>query len=168
MLTVIPFSSGKQNTRSDSDQFGLCVPQTAHRSTLQCSLTLASTSSVTGTCSTPNPSTGRHRGERFLLRLSRRAGDNPTMPNRSRKKPAPRLPDPNLSAISILEKVTGETLVQKPAAPPADAGKDPAAVALGRKGGLKGGRARAAKMTKAQRSAAAKKAAAARWGKTTG
>jgi hypothetical protein len=30
-----------------------------------------------------------------------------------------------------------------------DAGKDPAAVALGRKGGLKGGKARAAKMTNA-------------------
>jgi hypothetical protein len=42
-------------------------------------------------------------------------------------------------------------------------GKDPAAVALGRKGGLKGGKARAAKLTPEQRSAAAKKAAAARW-----
>ncbi|MFO0852690.1 MAG: hypothetical protein U0871_29630 [Gemmataceae bacterium] len=68
-------------------------------------------------------------------------------------------------AVAILEQVTGDTLVEKPAPPPADAGKDPAAVALGRKGGLKGGKARAAKMTKAQRSAAAKKAAAARWGK---
>lgn len=41
--------------------------------------------------------------------------------------------------------------------------KDPAAVALGRKGGLKGGKARAANMTPEQRSAAAKKAARARW-----
>ena len=85
------------------------------------------------------------------------------MPNRSRKQ---KLPDPNLMAISIVEAVTGETLVEKPI-PPAD-GKDPAAVALGRKGGLKGGKARAALMTKAQRVASAKKAAAARWGKTTG
>ena len=62
-----------------------------------------------------------------------------------------------------MEAVTGETLVEKPA-PPAD-GKDPAAVALGRKGGLKGGPARAKAMTKKERTASAKKAAAARWGK---
>ncbi|WP_211145771.1 hypothetical protein [Mycobacterium interjectum] len=43
------------------------------------------------------------------------------------------------------------------------AGKDPAAVALGRKGGLKGGRARADRLTAGQRSEIAKKAAAARW-----
>ena len=82
------------------------------------------------------------------------------MPNRSRKT---RLPDPNLTAISIVERVTGETLVEKPTPPPD--GKDPAAVALGRKGGLVGGKARAKSMTKAQRTASAKKAAAARWGK---
>ncbi|HEX5525652.1 MAG TPA: hypothetical protein VFX44_00475 [Solirubrobacterales bacterium] len=44
-----------------------------------------------------------------------------------------------------------------------DTGKDPAAVALGRKGGLKGGKARAASMTAEERSAAARKAAEARW-----
>lgn len=44
-------------------------------------------------------------------------------------------------------------------------GKDPAAVALGRKGGLKGGKVRAKNMTKKQRSESAKKAADARWGK---
>ena len=84
------------------------------------------------------------------------------MPKQSRK---PKLPDPNLTAISIVEAVTGETLVERPTPP--DDGKDPAAVALGRKGGLKGGKARAAGMTPAQRTAAAKKAAAARWAKTT-
>ena len=41
--------------------------------------------------------------------------------------------------------------------------KDPAAVTLGRKGGLKGGKARAAKMTPEQRKASAKKAAQVRW-----
>jgi len=41
--------------------------------------------------------------------------------------------------------------------------KDPAAVALGRKGGLKGGVARAARLTPEQRSASAKKAVRARW-----
>lgn len=44
--------------------------------------------------------------------------------------------------------------------------KDPAAVALGRRGGLKGGKARAAKLTPEQRSASAKKAAEARWKKS--
>ncbi len=44
--------------------------------------------------------------------------------------------------------------------------KNPAAVALGRLGGLKGGKARAAKLTAKQRSEIAKKAAAARWKKS--
>lgn len=44
--------------------------------------------------------------------------------------------------------------------------KDPAAVALGRKGGKKGGPARAAKLTPAQRSESARKAVQARWAKT--
>jgi hypothetical protein len=43
--------------------------------------------------------------------------------------------------------------------------KDPAAVALGRKGGLKGGHARAAKMTPEERSESARKAVLARWEK---
>lgn len=41
--------------------------------------------------------------------------------------------------------------------------KDPAAVALGRKGGLKGGKARAKKLSAERRSEIARKAAAARW-----
>jgi len=43
--------------------------------------------------------------------------------------------------------------------------KNPAAVALGRLGGLKGGKALAAKMTPAQRKASARRAALARWSK---
>ena len=43
--------------------------------------------------------------------------------------------------------------------------KDPAAVALGRKGGKKGGPARAARLTPKQRSASARKAVQARWAK---
>ena len=43
--------------------------------------------------------------------------------------------------------------------------KNAAAVALGRLGGLKGGRARAARMTAAERSASARKAVLARWSK---
>jgi hypothetical protein len=48
---------------------------------------------------------------------------------------------------------------------PAPDGKNPAAVALGRLGGQKGGKARAAKLSAARRKAIAKKAAAARWKK---
>ena len=77
------------------------------------------------------------------------------MPERSRK---PR--DVNELAASIVDEATSEA----PPAPDPDEGKDPAAVALGRKGGLKGGKARAEKMTPEERSAAARKAANARWG----
>lgn len=43
--------------------------------------------------------------------------------------------------------------------------KNPAAVSLGRKGGLKGGLARAARLTPEQRSASARTAVSARWAK---
>jgi hypothetical protein len=43
--------------------------------------------------------------------------------------------------------------------------KNPAAVALGRLGGKKGGKARAEKMTAEERSESARKAALARWSK---
>ena len=46
--------------------------------------------------------------------------------------------------------------------------KNPAAVALGRKGGKKGGPARAAKLTPEQRSESARKAVQARWSKAKG
>ena len=42
-------------------------------------------------------------------------------------------------------------------------GKNPAAVALGRRGGLKGGKARAEKLSPEQRSTIARSAANARW-----
>jgi hypothetical protein len=73
------------------------------------------------------------------------------MPKRSRK-PA----DLNRLAASIVDEATSEEKQR-------DAGKDPAAVALGRKGGLKGGKARAERMTAKQRSDAARLAAKARW-----
>jgi hypothetical protein len=44
-----------------------------------------------------------------------------------------------------------------------DDGKDPEAVERGRKGGQKGGRVRAQRLTAEERSAAARKAAQARW-----
>jgi hypothetical protein len=46
--------------------------------------------------------------------------------------------------------------------------KNPAAVALGKLGGAKGGRARAEKLSARKRKAIAKKAAAARWQKRSG
>lgn len=80
------------------------------------------------------------------------------MPNRSSKPKRPR--DPNQLAKLIVDIATGEVEDEKPGA-----GKDPAAVALGRKGGLKGGNARAEKLTAKRRSEIAKKAAATRWGR---
>ncbi len=65
------------------------------------------------------------------------------------------------NAVHVMRIATGE--IQDYASAPADQGKDPAAVALGRKGGLKGGKARARKLTAAQRKKAAKKAALHRW-----
>jgi hypothetical protein len=46
---------------------------------------------------------------------------------------------------------------------PSDSDKDPAAVSLGRRGGLKGGPARASKLSKKRRAEIARKAAKARW-----
>ena len=101
------------------------------------------------------------------------------MPDRSRKK---KRTDLNELAKSITEEATGEESPEKDipepkdpalnnweneggAIPPEDSGKDPAAVALGRKGGLKGGKARWKGTTKKERSEAARKAALARWKK---
>lgn len=75
------------------------------------------------------------------------------MPKRSSKK---RPADTNRLAYQIVQESIGE-------APDPDAGKDPAAVALGRKGGKKGGKARAAKLSPARRTEIARKAAKARW-----
>jgi hypothetical protein len=76
------------------------------------------------------------------------------MPDRSRKRPR----DLNVLAKSIVDDATHLQPVKKP-----QAEKDPAAVALGRKGGLKGGQARAAKLSAERRSEIARRAAAARW-----
>lgn len=81
------------------------------------------------------------------------------MPDRSRKRPR----DPNQLGKLIVDLATGEAEEE----PPPDVGKNPAAVELGRKGGLKGGKARAAKMTPEERSEAARRAAKARWGENT-
>lgn len=71
--------------------------------------------------------------------------------------------DVNVTAFDILKAVTGELATDPPKKKPAEPEKNPAAVALGRLGGLKGGKARAASLNAKQRSAIAKNAAAKRW-----
>lgn len=80
------------------------------------------------------------------------------MPSRSSK-------DHDFTTVArrTVEKFIGEKLTGKPLDDP-DAGKNPAAVALGKLGGPKGGAARAAALSPARRRAIAKKAAKARWG----
>ena len=63
----------------------------------------------------------------------------------------------------VVEQIIGEKLTGEPLDDP-HAGKNPAAVALGKLGGAKGGAARAAALSPAKRKAIAKKAAEARWG----
>jgi hypothetical protein len=77
------------------------------------------------------------------------------MPDRSRKRPR----EPNQLGKLIVGIATGDIEDTEP-----DDGKNPAAVELGRKGGLKGGKARAARMTAEERSEAARRAARKRWG----
>ena len=72
------------------------------------------------------------------------------MPKRSSR-------DVNQLAASILAKAIADL-------PPQEGGKNPAAVALGRIGGLKGGKARAQALSATKRSRIAKRAARARWG----
>jgi len=81
-----------------------------------------------------------------------------------KKKP---VSDVNVTAFEILNAVTGElpchasqSPTKKKALPPA---KNPAAVALGRLGGLKGGKARMEKLSAKRRVEIARKAAKARW-----
>lgn len=65
-------------------------------------------------------------------------------------------------ARRVVEQAIGERLDGSPL-PNKDAGKNPAAVALGKLGGAKGGAARAKALSPAKRRAIAKAAAAARW-----
>jgi hypothetical protein len=78
------------------------------------------------------------------------------MPKRSSKPK--RDEDTNETAFRVMREATTGT--------PTD--KNPAAVALGRLGGLKGGKARAANLTAAERKKIAQKAARARWGRSRG
>ena len=66
--------------------------------------------------------------------------------------------DEALLAKWVVDTATGQL-------PEPESNKNASAVALGRLGGLKGGKARADKLSPSRRKAIAKKAAAARWGK---
>ncbi len=80
------------------------------------------------------------------------------MPNRSSK----RARDINELAAQVVGEAVGER-EPEPEAPATP--KDAAAVELGRRGGLKGGKARAAKLSPERRAEIAKRAAEARWAK---
>ena len=72
------------------------------------------------------------------------------------KKKRPR--DPNQLAAQIVAEAVGDSMPEEP-----DTSKNPAAVALGRLGGKKGGPARASKLTPDERKEIAMRAAKARW-----
>ena len=76
------------------------------------------------------------------------------MPKRSRTGK----PDANQMASNLIDVISGQLPAERP-----DSGKNPAAVALGRLGGLKGGKARAAKLSDRRKKQIARAAALARW-----
>ena len=89
------------------------------------------------------------------------------MLDRSKKRPR----DPNQLAYQIMLESTGQVSESAAVMDSCDVEvegpkKNPAAVELGRLGGLKGGKARAAKLSPKKRSQIAAKAAKARWEKT--
>jgi hypothetical protein len=67
--------------------------------------------------------------------------------------------------INQLAKLIADVATGQAELPKTDEGKDPAAVALGRRGGLKGGVARAKALSPEKRRRIARKAAKSRWGK---
>lgn len=82
------------------------------------------------------------------------------MPTRSSKR---KQTDPNVRAFLTVQRATGQL---PPMPPPTEPAKNPHAVALGKLGGAKGGKARAAKLSARKRKEIARSAAKARWGKT--
>jgi hypothetical protein len=70
--------------------------------------------------------------------------------------------DPNISAFNIVQRATGETSAPFAALDNAELRKQ-LMREMGRRGGQKGGKARAESLTKTERSEIAKKAAQARW-----
>ena len=84
------------------------------------------------------------------------------MPEPSKGKKRPR--DPAQLAKFVVDVATGE--IEDRELTPEEQGKDPAAVSLGQRGGLKGGKARAEKLSREQRAVIAQMAAKKRWQKS--
>ena len=80
------------------------------------------------------------------------------------KKPKLR-PDVSETAHRVMLEATGQAPKTPPPGERSEGEKDPEAVARGAKGGEKGGKARASKLTPEQREQAAQVAALARWKK---
>jgi hypothetical protein len=99
--------------------------------------------------------------------LARSIGDAVAPDAEPPKKPADNKAKPPRPAkkrdVQDIDRADSEGMAQPQGVPPKK--KNPAAVALGKLGGRKGGKARAAALTPAKRKAIAKKAAAKRWGK---
>ena len=93
----------------------------------------------------------------FKLSLCGHTWHNCIVPTRSSKDH-----DFTITARNAVEQIIGEKLDGAPLDNP-NAGKNPAAVALGKLGGAKGGKARADSLSATKRKAIAKKAATARW-----
>lgn len=66
------------------------------------------------------------------------------------------------NALRVVERAIGEHMDGTPLEDP-NAGKNPTSVAIGKRSGAKGGKARAANLSPAERKAIAKKAAHSRW-----
>jgi len=81
------------------------------------------------------------------------------MPTRSSKR---KVTDPNVRAFVTVQWATGQ-LPLEPSPSPSEPEKNPHAVALGKLGGQKGGKARAIKLSAKKRTQIAQKAAHARW-----
>jgi hypothetical protein len=69
------------------------------------------------------------------------------------------------TAAAVVSQSIGENLFDGSPLPDPNAGKDPKAIERGRQGGLKGGKARAEKLTAKRRKQIASNAAKTRWGK---
>lgn len=80
------------------------------------------------------------------------------------KKAAKLRPDAAEIAFRVMQEATGEA---EKTPPPGQRPKNAEAVARGAKGGKKGGKARAEKLTPERRTAVARKAASKRWGKAS-
>jgi hypothetical protein len=118
------------------------------------------------------PKRSRKKKAPDFNQIARSIVDQVTGTSAPKKKPAPNKAKPPRPTkkrdVADIERADDEGMAQPQGLPPkkkrpAKKAKDPAAVSLGRKGGLKGGPARAAKLSKAELSESARKAAQARW-----